>query len=441
MTVTPQETYPQTWGKQVAPCPVGPVAAAGAPGDCARQAPVIRRLAPSLALTAALLVAASCSGAGPAATAPPPSPTPDGTVAAGPLDPPVTTLPLGTTPKPAAPAAPGTLIDALSIDAPVGTRAWRIVYHSRSVTDADIAVTGIVVAPDQPRPGSPVITYGHATTGSADACAPSLQGTNLVPFPTTLAQQGWTIVQTDYEGLGSTDTHPYLVGPSEAHAMLDAVRAAPQVVGSGVSPDSPVVIWGFSQGGHAAAFAGQLAGVYAPELPLVGVALAAPVSDVTSFARRAQRIPSQFGVLVTIVAGFMQAYPELDPLTVFSPEVVTQMGELEHRCIGPITVLFDRPIGTMLLLGPTEQPAFAARFSENLTAQAAIPVPMLVVQGGRDDIIDPAVTAAMVARYCALGTPVQYVVKPDKNHAIMEEQPFVAWTRDRLAGSPAPSTC
>ena len=39
------------------------------------------------------------------------------------------------------------------------------------------------------------------------------------------------------------------------------------------------MVWGHSQGGHAALWAGQLAPTYAPELPIVGIAALSPASD------------------------------------------------------------------------------------------------------------------------------------------------------------------
>jgi hypothetical protein len=40
------------------------------------------------------------------------------------------------------------------------------------------------------------------------------------------------VVQTDYEGLGTPGTHPYLNGPSEGRRVLDMVRAARRLDGS-----------------------------------------------------------------------------------------------------------------------------------------------------------------------------------------------------------------
>jgi len=393
------------------------------------------------ALAAVTMATAGC-GSAPAAAPPPAASGTTASVTRSPLAP-VTTLPASVTTvgRPPTPGAPGELIDATPIDGPDQTRAWRLVYHSRSADGRDIAVTGLLVSPDQPGADIPIVTWGHPTTGTADRCTPSAQGTVSMPFPEMLTAKGIAIVSTDYEGLGSADPHPYLVGASEGHAMLDAVRAAQQVSGAGVTVRSPTVIWGFSQGGHAASFAGQLAPTYAPELALRGVAIAAPVSSVDHFTRRAEGRSDQFGVLVTVVGSFAGVYPELDPAAVFTPEVVGQLPQLEQECIGDINILFNRPLPEMLLDKPSGRPEFAARFAENQAGTAPIGVPVLVVQGAKDDIVDPADTQSLVDRYCAFGVAVRYVVKPDARHGVMSDQPYIDWIQDRLAGRPAPSTC
>ncbi len=386
-----------------------------------------------------LLGACAAAPSGPAAAPPATagaSPSPDSsTLPAAPGT--VTTLG-----PPLAPAAPGTLISSTPVAAPEHMHAWRISYHSRSLDDHDIAVTGLAVAPETLSGApTPLVTWGHPTTGSADACAPSLQGTMSLPFPELLTAQGIALVASDYPGLGTSDPHPYLVGDSEGHSVLDAARAMEQIPDTGVTAASPVVVAGFSQGGHAAAFAGQLAPSYAPDLDLKGVFIAAPVSDVAHFAHRAEGRDDQFGVLVTIVGGYVSSYAELDPSTVFEPGTVAQIDELERRCIGDINIFFDRPVASMLREAPTERGDFARRFAENQAGNTAIRVPVLVVQGGLDDIVDPADTRAMVARYCALGTVTELQIKADAKHGVMSDQPFVGWVEARLRGEPAVNTC
>jgi alpha-beta hydrolase superfamily lysophospholipase len=390
-----------------------------------------------------LVLAAACSGAAPAGTPPGSTVRADASApgTAFDLDP----DPVGgtgtTVAAPVTPGAPGELIEARLVDGPAHTRAWHLTYHSRSADDRDIAVTGLLVAPEAPAADIPLVTWGHPTTGSADRCTPSEKGTQSVPLPELLTGNGMAIVATDYEGLGTTDPHPYLVGTSEGHAVLDAARAARQVTGAGVTARSPTIIWGFSQGGHAAGFAGQLAPTYAPELPVIGVAIAAPVSSVDHFARRAEDRSDQFGVLVTIVGGFAHAYPELDPGAVFTSPVVAELPELERECIGEVNIFFDRPVPDMLVAKPSERADFAARFAENELGRAPISVPVLVVQGAKDDIVDPADTQALVDRYCALGMTVAYEIKPDAKHGVLNDQPYFDWIMDRIAGDPAPSTC
>ncbi len=77
-------------------------------------------------------------------------------------------------------------------------------------------------------------------------------------------------------GLGTAGPHPYLVGLSEARAVLDSVRAAREIAGAGAS--DRFAVWGHSQGGQAALFSGLIADTYAPELRLAGVAAAVPAS-------------------------------------------------------------------------------------------------------------------------------------------------------------------
>ena len=94
-------------------------------------------------------------------------------------------------------------------------------------------MSGVVVAPTDAAPagGRPVISWAHGTHGIADQCAPSRTADMVSRLPSIgkLVSQGYVVVATDYEGLGTPGTHPYLVGESEAHGVLDIVKAAQQI--------------------------------------------------------------------------------------------------------------------------------------------------------------------------------------------------------------------
>jgi hypothetical protein len=244
-----------------------------------------------------------------------------------------------TAPQPDEEAPPGTLIDAVAVDAPAGAVAWQITYHSRTRNDEDVAVTGLVLAPEDPadpvRPRA-VLGWGHPTTGTADACAPSARGAAEIPVGTDALARAWSVVATDYEGLGAEGPHPYLVGASEGRAVLDAVRAASQIEGSGVAPTSPVLLLGFSQGGHAALFAAELAPTYAPDLDVRAVAAVAPVGDPRQFWDRAAEREDQVGVAATMAYGFSAAYSDLDPADVLTDEAVESLARVEAALIGDV---------------------------------------------------------------------------------------------------------
>ena len=50
-----------------------------------------------------------------------------------------------------------------------------------------------------------------------------------MPALTSGWPEAYAVVQTDYEGLGTPGSHPYLVMDSEARDAVDMVRAARQV--------------------------------------------------------------------------------------------------------------------------------------------------------------------------------------------------------------------
>lgn len=159
---------------------------------------------------------------------------------------------------------------------PKGARAWRILYTSKMPSGSLTVVSGFVVAPSRPSPpgGFPVIAWAHATTGLAYLCAPSRFAYLDIPYLETFIAKGYVVAATDYQGLGTTGTLPYLVGSAEAEALLDSVKAAEQIPLAHASNN--VIAFGYSEGGQGALFAGQIAHSYSPSLHLLGVVAEAP---------------------------------------------------------------------------------------------------------------------------------------------------------------------
>src|ERR1700733_11486574 len=182
----------------------------------------------------------------------------------------------------------GTLVRQEVIDgAPLGATAYRVLYRSTGLKGEPIFVSGVVIVPqgDPPPEGRPIVAWAHPTSGVTPACAPSLaifvfqQIQGLRSF----VERGYVVAATDYPGLGTPETHPYLVGDSEARAVIDSVRVARTMPGAGGG--KRFTVWGHSQGGQAALIAGMIAKSYAPELELLGVAAAAPATDLAALMK------------------------------------------------------------------------------------------------------------------------------------------------------------
>jgi hypothetical protein len=144
----------------------------------------------------------------------------------------------------AAESGPGNLISAEAMPgAPDGARAYRILYWSTGLDRKPVEVSGVVIAPRGPPPpgGRPVIAWAHPTTGVVERCAPSLARVFFASIQgrRAMLERGDVVAATDYPGLGTPEVHPYLVGDSEAHAVLDSVRAAKQTPRPALETVSP----------------------------------------------------------------------------------------------------------------------------------------------------------------------------------------------------------
>jgi hypothetical protein len=359
-------------------------------------------------------------------------------------------------PPPLPVGRPGTLIrqEALS-PAPAGGQAWRVLYASTGADGGAIAVSGVVFAPAAPAPpgGRPVVAWAHPTTGVAPRCAPSLEaggGAREIPGLQALLDAGFVVTATDYPGLGTAGPHPYLVGESEGRAVLDSVRAARAVRAAGAG--SRAAVWGHSQGGHAALFAGQLAPAYAPDVRLAGVAAAAPVTDLTALLQH-----DIGGVAGNVLASMaMVSWAEvyagqglrLDQ--VIEPVAVPIARRIAGSCTGSRSQLaVDLPDAEVLRLRfldsqPWNVSGWDALLVDNSPGTAAITAPVLVNQGSADTMVWRDVTAGWVAAQCRAGVDVTLQEYDGVSHVeigFRSAADTVAWLGDRFAGRPAATGC
>jgi hypothetical protein len=387
-------------------------------------------IATALTASAALVLAAT-----PVAAAPKESPrkAPSGRAFYDPPDP----LPEG---------APGKLIWAAPFKAIPGAQAWKVLYHSRALDGSDIAVSGVVVAPTDAAPegGRPVISWAHGTHGIADRCAPSRTAdmVSLLPSIGKVVSQGYVVAATDYEGLGTPGTHPYLVGESEARGALDIVKAAQQI--RETAANDTTFVWGQSQGGQAALFAGEIQPTYAPELHLEGVVSGAPVTDATAMFPAAATIPETLGFAVMGLMGMQAAWPDAKVSDVLTPAAIDQTKIVDEKCYGAVLDAFKQPVDKVVAHNPGDVAPWPEIFAKDTPGSVATKAPQLVYQGESDDVVYKVFTDAYVKKVCAIGNTVDYQTFSGKDHYEENdaaEKDVLEWMQARLAGVAAPSTC
>ena len=364
-----------------------------------------------------------------------------------------TPLPLG---------QPGELIKSEKVEiAGLNGTMWRVMYHSQAIDGTDIAVTGLVASPEggptfvpatadgaTPAPvpvNHPVVTWAHGTTGIADSCAPSLEpgGSEIVMLANALLDQGFVVTASDFEGLATPGRHPYIAGESEGRGTLDIVKTA--VAMPEVKAQSDYIIWGHSQGGHAAMFAGHIADTWAPELSLKGVVAGAPPSQLLLINAALQTSPYKYYIAMA-AAGLNAAFgDEKAPLDkVLTPEGLTWLENVDKGC----TDLLSREskgvdFSTLQKADPATVPEWNALLSANDpgTFTAPIAAPLLIIHGGNDEQIPVVASQMMFTSLCTIGQVETRWVLPGQSHAgvIAPSAPsMITWMHDRFNGDPMP---
>jgi pimeloyl-ACP methyl ester carboxylesterase len=323
----------------------------------------------------------------------------------------------------AAPAAAKTHGDLVRSHAQTGADVLKsagsnrlVTYRSVGARGKDVTVSGTVAVPKgkAPKGGWPVITWGHGTTGIADACAPSRDGSDkLVSYAFPLfnkwLKDGYAVLRTDFEGLGTAGLHPYLNGNSEGRDMLDIVRAARKLdprIGR------RVIIAGHSQGGQAALFAAALAPKWTPELTVRGTVAFAPVSHLSEQLplTRAITSPSPLTALATmIVRGIDIVDPSLDVPSLLGDKIKPVYPQVDHKCLTQLHPIFDSIAPSEIFRSDADLTPFAAALNrlddpENLKIKGLV----RIEQGTADTTVLPPFTDQLAQELPKKGAKVSY---------------------------------
>src|SRR3954454_17798374 len=299
-----------------------------------------------------------------------------------------------------------------------------LLYSSTSRDGGKVAVSGTVAVPKgkAPKGGWPVVSWAHGTVGIADACAPSIAGMPAnydSPLLNSWLKAGYAVVRTDYQGLGVPNvTHPYLIGPSEGHDLLDIVRAARKL---DKTIGKTVVLAGHSQGGHAALWANSLAKKYTPDLKLKGTLAYAPASHLGEQASllSALSTPSGLsGLAAMILRGIDVDQPSLNLGTLLSERAKALYPRVDVECLGDLSQsdAFGGLAPAELFAPGTDTKPIVAALNKTYPEDLKLTGPVQIEQGKADTTVIPIFTDQLVTALKGRGATVTYKTYEGLDH-------------------------
>ena len=323
-------------------------------------------------------------------------------------------------------------------------KAVRMLYHSRTSRGRDVAVSGVVLVPqDRPRPvgGWQIVVDAHGASGIGADCAPSLMrdlyhGNQMVRF----LEQGYVVVAPDYAGLGTTGRPELVNKTAEAEDIAGAVRSARQAV-PGLSGNW--VLWGHSQGGGAALGFAERQRKH-PVRGYRGVVVTSPAADLPTLAAHVATTAPYGGFAPLLAQGAAYSNPKIDVGRLLTPGAVARLDAARRGCLGVTTAVYADLIGSTLVQpGYSRDPHFTRYLRANSLGHERVAGPVLFLQGGADTVTPASVNAKVAAELRSKGSQVTYRVYDGLEHdtygavtgiddGAMPD--ILAWVKARFAG-------
>ena len=354
--------------------------------------------------------------------------------------------------------APGILLRQESLDEHQSlnraAESIRLLYTSTEGLFAEdtVAVSGALFIPrgTAPEGGWPLLGWAHGTVGIADICSPSWNGRQQrdETYLNHWLANGYAIVASDYQGLGTKGTHPYLATRPAAYSNLDIIRA---VRNAGFPVSDTVVMIGQSQGAAAAIATVGHAPEYAPDLKIRGlVATGAPFFSAEGIAaiqetRPKDAVDPRLGHNFLALSMLSLIDPEFVLEDYVSADVLPVAMAVNDTCYVDMKKLVKREMVTYnkaFKKSPTNALTKAFKRMEYPTLKLSAPAFFGI--GGKDINTPPRMQQALVNRACAQGSKVRAHFYPTATHGSIvngsteESSLFIA---SIFAGEEIPGNC
>ena len=207
------------------------------------------------------------------------------------------------------------------------------------------------------------------------------------------------------------------------------------------------MVWGHSQGGHAALWTEPVAADYAPQLRILGTAALSPLTDPLAMARELTErdASAELSIMASwVLVPYADLYPDVNVEDYVATSGRAIVREMTQRCLSEpglfvsaitsLGVSADRP------LYPAEPHRGAARAPPRAERRRADrgSRPLLIGWSVQDEVIPPELPQRFVDDLCEAGVDVRWVPyqRGDHRSLIVPSSPFLPtlmrWTQARF---------
>lgn len=362
----------------------------------------------------------------------------------------------------------------------IPARSIRVTYVSSDTHDAPTTVVGTYLEPTLPWTGPgerPLVAYAGGTQGQGAECAPSAMLSQVLRYQPPadmifeydiiaihqLLSRGMAVVMTDYHDLGTPGPHNFLNRKTQGYAVLDSARAALRLPDTGLGPHSPIVLYGYSQGGMASAAAAELQPEYAPDLNLRGAYVGGPLVSPQDYIARTDGRPGVAPAIAWILNGIAADYPDTRPVleAALNDTGKAIMRDSIGKCGGGLSSTFAQTqhtsrwttSGQPLTAVIDGSPELKRAFDEQRLGGLVPSVPVRIYSARNDEGVPYSAVRDMAASWCGGGATVQLdpaAALPAVSAGFLGTHDVAffpslttsqQWVTDRLADVPAPVNC
>ncbi|BDX33868.1 putative lipase [Mycobacterium antarcticum] len=357
---------------------------------------------------------------------------------------------------------PGSLVEAKPVTGIVAfddanATAVKVTYRSTGGDGAPTLGSGVVVVPAgaPPKEGWPIITVGHAMSGTQPKCGPTLAdeyggySTSIV----NLMNRGFVVAFPDFPGLGLDGQPPHSIvdAATLGNDMIDVARAAHRVL---PSSSTQWAAYGLGEGGLAAWAAAERAGLYGGGMSLVGAVALSPFADMSPLVDAAQRGELNGPVDIRTYVWTLQSLANTDPgfdLDLYRSGVARDQWAVLADCASADPEEAKRLLDEMNPDDLKPRDDAAADDARQRLLAAGVPAryptpgaaPVLVTYGTLDATSPAEGIRAAVDAACAKGEQIEVMTRAGATEASNDQvvESAIGWLFARFAGERLSNVC